>query len=50
MNLEGAFEVEYESGKEEIEKGETVLIPASVEQYKLNPLTKSTKTLEVYIK
>lgn len=50
MNLEGTFEVEYESGKEKIEKGETVLVPASVEQFKLNPLTKSAKTLEVYIK
>ena len=50
MNLEGVFEIEYEGGKEKIEKGETVLIPANLEQFRLNPITKEVKTLEVFMK
>ncbi len=50
MNLEGEFVIEYEGGTEKISKGETVLVPASLEQFRLNPLTKEAKTLEVYIK
>ncbi len=50
MNLYGEFEVEFEEGKEIVKKGETVLIPASLETFKLNPLSESVKVLEVYIK
>ncbi|QGY42347.1 mannose-6-phosphate isomerase [Maribellus comscasis] len=50
MNLDGEFEVEFEDGKEQVKKGETVLIPASLETYKLKPLSSGVKTLEVYIK
>ncbi len=50
MNLDGRFSIEYENGQEVIEKGETVLVPASLETYRLNPLTPEVKTLEVYIK
>ncbi|MBN1986614.1 MAG: class I mannose-6-phosphate isomerase [Prolixibacteraceae bacterium] len=49
MNLEGEFEVEFEEGTERVKKGETVLIPASLETYKLKPLSANVKTLEVYI-
>ena len=50
MNLEGRFRLEYQNGEELIEKGETVLIPASLETFRLVPLTPEVKTLEVYIK
>ncbi|MCG6188404.1 type I phosphomannose isomerase catalytic subunit [Maribellus maritimus] len=50
MNLDGEFEVEFEDGREQVKKGETVLIPASLETYKLKPLSAGVKTLEVYIK
>ena len=50
MNIEGEFELEYEGGKETIKTGETVLVPASLEQFRLRPLSKEAKTLEVYIK
>lgn len=50
MNLDGRFRIEFEEGEETIEKGETVLIPASLETYSLVPLTTEVKTLEVYIK
>lgn len=50
MNLEGKFALKYENGEEIIEKGETVLIPASLEAFSLKPLTERAKTLEVYIK
>ncbi len=50
MNLDGEFEVEFEEGTERICKGETILIPASLETYNLKPLSANVKTLEVYIK
>ncbi len=50
MNLDGRFEVEYEGGTEQVEKGETVLIPASLEKFRLKPLSEKVKTIEVYIK
>lgn len=50
MNLDGRFSIRFEEGEETIEKGETVLIPASIESYSLHPLTPEVKTLEVYIK
>lgn len=50
MNIAGEFELEYEGGKEIIGTGETVLVPASLEQFRLKPLSAEVKTLEVYIK
>lgn len=50
MNIDGEFQIEYEEGTELVKKGETVLIPASLETYKLKPLSGGVKTLEVYIK
>ena len=50
INLEGDFEIEYEQGTELVKKGETILIPASLETFRLNPLSNEVKTLEVYIK
>ena len=50
MNLDGEFEIKYEDGTERVHKGETVLVPASLETIKLNPLSGTVKTLEVYIK
>jgi mannose-6-phosphate isomerase len=50
MNLEGEFEIEYEDGTEFVKTGETVLIPASIDAYRLKPTTENVKVLEVYIK
>lgn len=49
MCIEGEFDIEYyENEKIRIKKGETVLIPAVIEQLKLIPVTDS-KLLEIYI-
>ncbi len=50
MNLNGEFEIEFEGGAEQVRKGETVLMPACLETYKLKPLSANVKLLEVYIK
>jgi mannose-6-phosphate isomerase len=50
MTLEGDFEIETEEGTEKVHKGETVLIPASIESLQLKPLSGKVKLLEVYIK
>ncbi len=50
MNIAGRFRIEYEDGEETVEPGETILVPASLEVFKLNPLTEEVKTLEVYIR
>lgn len=50
MSLEGDFEIQYEQATVKVNKGETILIPASIELFQLNPLSKTVKTLEVYIK
>lgn len=47
--LEGELVVETESGTETVTKGETLLIPASIENVHLNPVSSSVKLLEVYI-
>ncbi len=49
MTLEGSFEIETEEGTERVEKGETVLIPASIESLQLKPVFGKVKLLEVYI-
>ncbi|MDD4226721.1 MAG: type I phosphomannose isomerase catalytic subunit [Mariniphaga sp.] len=50
MNLQGRFCIESESGKEIVEKGETVLVPASLKVFRMIPLSSEAKALEVYIK
>jgi mannose-6-phosphate isomerase len=47
--LEGEVNIETESGSETIQKGETILIPASIENVLLKPASTSAKLLEVYI-
>jgi len=47
--LEGNFEIETEEGTELIGKGESVLIPANIDLFKLNPKSGKVKLLEVYI-
>jgi mannose-6-phosphate isomerase len=50
MNLKGSFSIIFETGTEVVEQGETVLIPASLENFNLVPLTPEVETLEIYIK
>lgn len=47
--IEGNYDIEWESGKESINKGETILIPASFDEYRLVPTEGSAKVLEVHI-
>lgn len=47
--LEGSLQIETESGSESLQKGETILIPASIESVRLNPTSAAVKLLEVYI-
>lgn len=49
MCIEGELSLETETGSEKVRKGETVLIPASVENVVLKPLNQTVKLLEVYI-
>jgi mannose-6-phosphate isomerase len=47
--FEGAYELQWESESIRVQKGETVLVPASIENFVLKPITgKETKLLEVY--
>jgi mannose-6-phosphate isomerase len=50
ITLEGDFEIETEAGSENVSKGETILIPASIELLKLKPINGKAKLLEVYIR
>jgi mannose-6-phosphate isomerase len=47
--LEGSLQIGTESGNELMKKGETVLIPASIENVQLKPQSATVKLLEVYI-
>lgn len=48
--LDGDFSIEYGSGYElKVNKGDTVLIPASLEDFRLSPKNDEVKLLEVYI-
>jgi len=47
--IEGELHVETESGNEKIKLGETILLPAAIENVKLNPVSGKAKLLEVYI-
>ena len=47
--MEGELHIETESGSESLKKGETILIPASIENVKLTPTAATAKLLEVFI-
>jgi len=47
--LDGELVLETESGSELMVKGETILIPACIENVKLSPKSTTAKLLEVYI-
>lgn len=49
MTIDGSFDLETEEGTERVEKGETILIPASIESLQLKPVAGKVKLLEVYI-
>ena len=49
ITLEGNFEIETEEGTEKVGMGETILIPANIDLFKLNPKSGIVKLLEVYI-
>lgn len=49
MNLGGRYKIVYAEGEEIVEKGETILVPASLVSYSLVPLTEEVQVLEVYI-
>lgn len=50
MALEGEFGIETEDATVTVKKGETVLIPASIETFRLIPVTAGVKTLEIFIR
>jgi mannose-6-phosphate isomerase len=47
--VDGDLLIETESGSESLKKGETILIPATIENVQLKPQSTSVKLLEVYI-
>ena len=47
--LEGQLQIDTESGSESVRKGETILLPATIENVLLKPVGSSAKLLEVYI-
>jgi mannose-6-phosphate isomerase len=47
--LDGELTIETELGSESVQKGETILLPACIENVILKPVTASAKLLEVYI-
>lgn len=49
ITLEGSFQIETSEGIEQVEKGETVLVPACIESLQLKPVSGNVKLLEVYI-
>jgi mannose-6-phosphate isomerase len=50
MCLEGSMVIDYEEGKETLARGETVLVPASINSFRLIPDNQIAKVLEVFIK
>lgn len=47
--IEGDYELVWDSGHEMIIKGDTILVPASLDEYRLVPLSGTVKVLEVHI-
>jgi mannose-6-phosphate isomerase len=48
--LDGKFKIQYDEGEEPVKKGDTILLPAIVNDVTLIPETEYVKILEVYIK
>jgi mannose-6-phosphate isomerase len=49
MCLEGSFTIDYPGGQESVAKGDTILIPAAINEAELTPLTNEVSLLEVYV-
>lgn len=47
--VEGECEIITDNHTEKVKMGETILVPASVHQYRLNPLSPKVKVLEVHL-
>ena len=47
--VDGEYEISTGDFSEKIKKGETILVPASVHEYQLKPLTPTVKVLEVHL-
>ncbi|RKD86429.1 type I phosphomannose isomerase catalytic subunit [Mangrovibacterium diazotrophicum] len=47
--VEGEYEISTADYTEKVKMGETILVPASVHQYKLKPLSPNVKVLEVHL-
>ncbi|TDO05338.1 type I phosphomannose isomerase catalytic subunit [Sunxiuqinia elliptica] len=47
--LEGELTIDFEEGSESVKKGDTVLVPASLEQFFLSPQNSDVKLLEVHL-
>lgn len=47
--LDGAYEIEYDGKTEMVQKGDSVLIPAVMEQFFLKPQSAEVKLLEVHL-
>lgn len=47
--LEGELTIDFEGGSESVKKGDTVLVPAALEQFFLSPLSSDVKLLEVHL-
>ncbi|MGQ7869381.1 type I phosphomannose isomerase catalytic subunit [Sunxiuqinia sp. sy24] len=49
IGVEGACDIEFPGGKESLKQGETILVPAALEQYFISPHGTGVKLLEVHI-
>ncbi|WP_372774183.1 type I phosphomannose isomerase catalytic subunit [Mangrovibacterium sp.] len=47
--VEGEYEITTDNFKETVAKGETILVPASIHEYQLKPLSPNVKVLEVHL-
>ncbi len=47
--LEGELTIDFEGGSESVKKGDTVLVPAALEQFFLSPQNSDVKLLEVHL-
>jgi len=47
--IDGDCEISWEEGSETVRKGETILVPASLVEYQLRPVSTLVKLLEVHI-
>ncbi|MGQ8336320.1 type I phosphomannose isomerase catalytic subunit [Sunxiuqinia sp. A32] len=47
--LDGELDVEYDDGSISVKKGETILVPASMDSFFLNPKNSEVKLLEVHL-